>query len=138
MIKGLKSNVHVTHADAADAPGLSENSRMRAHASNVPASLVSPPARVRTRRTDAVAAANIGGGFDHVRLGWLIVRCSPIRNRRPFKTRQKQEASRGRPTGRAGGPLIDDACKQASEHATDGDPIEGNLNELSFAGKTLE
>ena len=113
MIKGLKSNVHVTHADAADAPGLSENSRMRAHASNVPASLVSPPARVRTRRTDAVAAANIGGGFDHVRLGWLIVRCSPIRNRRPFKTRQKQAA--GRPTGR--GRPIDRRRMQASKRA---------------------
>ena len=68
MIKGLKSNVHVTHADA---PGLSENSRMRAHASNVRASLVSPAARVRTERTHAVEATNIGG-FDRVRLGWLL------------------------------------------------------------------
>ena len=70
-------------------------------------------------------------------------RPSPIQIRRPFWNSSKAASllanrARSRPLD------LTAACKHAcnrptdADGRTDGDPIEGNLNELSFAGKTLE
>ena len=80
---GKKSRVHVTHARAhahAHAPDLSENSRMRAHASIVPALLAvsltqSLPARRRISAAAAVPHTNSAAFLELIKSGQLA--CQP-------------------------------------------------------------
>ena len=102
---GKKSRVHVTHARAhahAHAPDLSENSRMRAHASIVPALLAVSPSPSRR-----------GGEYRRPRP-------SPIQIRRPFWNSSKAASllanrARSRPLD------LTAACKHACNRPTDAD-----------------
>ena len=100
---GKKSRVHVTHALAhAHTPDLSENSRMRAHASIVPALLAVSPSPSRR-----------GGEYRRPRP-------SPIQIRRPFWNSSKAASLLA---NRARSRRLDSrlqACMQPTDGRTDG------------------